>query len=199
MQGTDKKTKELTMLAILVALVIVLQTVSNYVSVGVVKITLTLVPIVIGGILLGPKAGAILGGSFGLIVAFFVITGLDAWSHDSMFVYRPFVTIILCILKGTLAGFVPALIYKAMPKKHPVLSSFVAAVSAPLVNTAVFLAGVLLFYREKFTEWGSEQFANIFLFLIIGFCGLNFIFEFTTSAVLSPAITTIVRAARKSR
>ena len=57
----------LTSLAILAALVVVLQTVASGIRIGPVPISLTLVPIVVGAILFGPGAGAGLGFVFGLV------------------------------------------------------------------------------------------------------------------------------------
>ena len=54
----------LTSLALLAALVVVLQTIATGIKIGPVPISLTLVPIVVGAILFGPGAGAFLGGVF---------------------------------------------------------------------------------------------------------------------------------------
>ena len=53
--------KKMVALALLAALVVVLQTVASGIKVGPIPITLTLVPIVIGAVLYGPGAGAGLG------------------------------------------------------------------------------------------------------------------------------------------
>ena len=65
----------LTALAILTALVIVLQTVASGIRIGPIPISLTLVPIVVGAVLLGPAAGAGLGAVFGLIAGYFGAMG----------------------------------------------------------------------------------------------------------------------------
>ena len=57
----------LTSLALLAALVVVLQTVASGIRIGPVPISLTLVPIVVGAILFGPGAGAGLGAVFGIV------------------------------------------------------------------------------------------------------------------------------------
>ena len=57
----------LTSLALLAALVVVLQTVASGIRIGPVPISLTLVPIVVGAILFGPGAGAGLGAVFGVV------------------------------------------------------------------------------------------------------------------------------------
>ena len=66
--SAKKRTLELVQLALLIALVVALQIVSALIPPigGMVSITLTLIPVVVGGILLGKKAGAILGFAFGL-------------------------------------------------------------------------------------------------------------------------------------
>ena len=57
-------------LALLAALVVVLQTVASSIKFGPIPITLTLVPIVIGAILYGPSAGALLGAISGLLKSY---------------------------------------------------------------------------------------------------------------------------------
>ena len=52
------KTRRMAGLSILTALVVVLQVVATFVKIGAFPVTLTLVPIVIGGALYGRKAGA---------------------------------------------------------------------------------------------------------------------------------------------
>lgn len=59
--------RNITFLAVLLALVIVLQIFGGYIKIGPVNFTLTLVPIVLGAVMLGPLAGLILGFAFGLI------------------------------------------------------------------------------------------------------------------------------------
>ena len=68
--SAKQKTLRTVQLGLLVALVVALQVVSALIPPigGMVSITLTLIPVVVGGILLGKRAGAILGFTFGLIV-----------------------------------------------------------------------------------------------------------------------------------
>ena len=203
MQRNNDKIKELTMLAVLSALVIVLQSLSAFgvLKVGVFSITLTLVPIVVGGIMLGPRDGAILGFVFGIMVCIFSVTGVDVGGLMVFQANAP-VAWCICLLKGVAAGFIPAIVYKALPKKLPVLDAFIAAILAPIANTGVFIAGMLLFFRPLLEGWksGSAQASDsMLLYLILGLCGVNFIIEFAVNAVLAPAIATIVKAAKKVR
>ena len=53
--------KRLVGISILTALVVVLQLLGNYITIGTVNITLALIPIAVGAILYGPVAGLFLG------------------------------------------------------------------------------------------------------------------------------------------
>lgn len=64
-------------IAVLAALVVVLQLLSSVIKIGTVSITLTLIPIVVGAAFYGPGAGAILGTVFGLVVYINSATGAD--------------------------------------------------------------------------------------------------------------------------
>lgn len=110
MVNTDKKVLALVFTAILAALVVVLQLVGG-IPVGPFSITLTLFPIVVGAVVLGPLPGLALGVVFGVIVSILSLTGKDPGGF-MVFQASPVLAWILCILKGALAGLMPALAYK---------------------------------------------------------------------------------------
>ena len=70
MRNTNQKILRMVQLSMLIALVVVLQIISAMIPPigGMVSITLTLVPVVVGAILFGKKGGALLGFAFGVIV-----------------------------------------------------------------------------------------------------------------------------------
>ena len=126
----------MTELALLSALVVVLQLLGTFVKIGPLPMSLVLVPIVIGACLLGIKAGAILGLVFGIVTAVMGITGADGFSLI-LFEARPFWFIVLCLLKATAAGFGAGVIYKALEnplgKNNKTLQTVIASVSAPIL------------------------------------------------------------------
>ena len=108
--------------AILLALVIVLQVFASSIPLGMVKISLTLVPIVLGGMILGPFYGGMLGLVFGVITLIAGITGADPFTAI-IFNDHPVITSLICIVKATAAGVGSAFIYKAIYKKKKYLSN----------------------------------------------------------------------------
>lgn len=145
--------KKMVALALLAALVVVLQTVASGIKVGPIPITLTLVPIVIGAVLYGPGAGAGLGAIFGLVTAIAGLTGADGGTQ-ALIQANAFWTLATCIVKATAAGWVAGLVYRAL-RKHQTLGCVAAAISAPVVNTGLFLLAMTTVLRPSLEAWAG--------------------------------------------
>jgi len=209
------QTRKIALLGLFTALIIILQLAGSFIKFGPFSVTLVLIPLAIGAILEGPKAGAYLGGIFGLAVFL---------SGDAALFYAVNIpaTIALVMLKGVLAGLVAGWVYKLLQKHSSTAASIAAAVVCPVVNTGVFLLGCLTFFRPTMERWalavpeavekGFVKYVqvfneagqlvevpqvNILLFLIVGVIGLNFVFELLVNLVLSPVIVRIVEMGKK--
>ncbi len=190
------KTKKLTELTMLAAIVVVLTIFSTFIKFGPFSITLALVPIIIGGVLYGAEGGALLGFVFSLVV---LITGLFGWDGGTVMMLigiRPLAAILICLLKGTLAGWVAALVYRAVAKKNGKLAVVLASIVCPVVNTGVFIAGMLLFFTSTLESWASGQ--GVFYFIIFGLTGINFVVELLSTLALSSVVTAIIKYRKKS-
>lgn len=186
----------ITRLAILLALVIVLQIFGSYIRIGAVNLSLVLIPVVFGGMILGPLAGTFLGFAFGMVTLVAGITGADGFTNV-LFTAHPFWTAVICLGKATAAGVLPAIIYKAIAKKNGTAATFVASAAAPVINTGLFIIGVLLFVSDTVTE----NFVNgttLMYFLIIGCAGINFLVELLLNLFLTPALIRVSRAIEKT-
>ena len=140
-------TRTLAGVALFTALVFALQFMGAAIRFGPFSITLTLIPIVVGAALYGSWAGAWLGFVFSMVVLF---TDTAAFMPIS-----PLGTILTVLVKGTAAGFFAGLVYRAFEKKNGWLAAVAAAVTAPVVNTGLFLLGCVLFFLPTITEWGK--------------------------------------------
>ena len=112
----------MTELALLTAIVILMAyTPLGYLKVGAVSITFIVVPVAVGAVLLGVKAGAFLGLVFGL-TSLAQCFGMDAFG-TMIFNAKPVATAVCCIVPRILVGVVPALVFMGMSKvckKRPV-------------------------------------------------------------------------------
>lgn len=189
--SSHAKTLRMVQIALFAALVAVLQVLSTVLPTPYVKITLTMIPVVLGGVYFGKKAGAFLGAVFGLVVAAFTVSGFDIGAH-MMFQARPFLTVFICFAKGMLAGWVSGLIFELMQKvsSRP-FSILWAAGAAPIVNTAFFCVFLFAFYPEILQSWAGGT--NVWLYMLTGLVGINFVVEFLLNIILCPVIGTKVK------
>ena len=202
-RSQKQKTLFMVQLSMLVALVVVLQLVSAIIPPigGMVSITLTLVPVVVGAILFGVKGGFILGFTFGAIVLINCITALDP-GGNILWSANPFFTALICFVKGIAAGVIPAVLYSAVKGKGERIgegrkfgASLVAALSAPIANTGLFVCGMLLFFTDTLRAWAGDK--DIITYILVGLAGINFLVEFLINIVLTPAIARIAEVVGK--
>lgn len=198
MESTRKKTRKLTYIAFLSALIVVLQLLTYFIKAGPFNMSFVLIPIVLGGMLFGPGAGAFLGGVFGAVVVVVSIAGLDV-GGNMVFAANPFLCVVLCMLKGIAAGWVSALVFKALDGKINHLAAIaIAAGIAPICNTGIFIVGMLLFFRDVLSAWSGGT--DLLVYVITGIAGINFIVEFLLNVIVAPLIVPPVEnAVKKSK
>lgn len=184
-----EKTRRMVGLSILTALVIVLQFVAEYIKVGATPITLTLVPIVVGSALYGVRGGAWLGGVFGVVVWLMSIANIDP-TGALLWNLNPFLTTVICIGKGALAGLAAAAAYRFVARKSGIGGVFAAAVVSPIVNTGLFIVGVYVFFNDTLVSWTNGT--AMLPFIIFTLVGFNFLVELTLNIVLSSIIERII-------
>jgi len=198
-------TRKLTGLALMTAIVVILQFLGAFIRFGPFSISLVLIPIVVGAALYGVLAGAWLGLVFGIVV---LLSGDAA----AFMVINPFGTILVVLVKGIAAGLCAGLVYKAlrrvdaqivlMVKSREVwgveLAVIAAAIVAPVINTGIFLLGCLAFFLPTVTEWSVGMgFEKVGRYMIVGLVGGNFLFELLFNIILSPVIVRLIRLGGK--
>ena len=95
--------KNIAYLAALTALIVVLQAALGTIAIGPVTLNFSLIPIVLGALLLGPLAGLFLGFVCGLIVLIQVITGMNPF-YELIWAESPVVTTLTCLFKTMVAA-----------------------------------------------------------------------------------------------
>lgn len=180
---TRGDTGRLTFLAMLTALVIVLQFLGQFIRLGQFSVSLVLLPIVIGAAVCGAGGGAWLGFVFSVAV---FITG-DA----ALFLgINPIGTLITVLLKGTLAGWAAGAVYGLLKNKSRTAAVFASAVVCPVVNTGIFFAGCLVFFADALREMAGGT--DLMVFIITALIGGNFIFELVVNGVLGTAVVRLL-------
>lgn len=188
-------TKTLTGISILAAIVVVLTILCTFIKFGPFSITLALAPIIIGSALYGKKAGAVLGGVFGLVVIITGLLGFDGGTVLYLCSQNAIATVLICLVKGAAAGYVAGLVYELLAKKNLKFGVVVAGIVCPVVNTGLFIIGMLVFFFEILNSWAGG--ANLIYYLIVGLTGINFVIELGVNLILSSAIVRIIKVGKK--
>lgn len=193
MNTSVMKTKTITGMAVLTAIVVVLQVLSVIIPpIGVFRINLVLAPIIVGAALYGCWAGGWLGFVFGIVV---LLTDAGVFLGISV----PG-TIITCLLKGILSGVAAGAVYRLLARKNALAATIVAGICAAVANTGVFLLGCCVFFYDTVAAWGQAAgFSNTGLYMLVGFVGVNFLVELGVNLILSSATTRIVTLQKKTR
>ncbi len=186
--------RRLVTAAILSALVVVLQLFASAIPISGVSLSFVLVPIVIGGAILGVGYGTFLGLVFGAVVA--IAAPQTDMLTRMMFGFNPYMTVALCLYKAIAAGLLAALAYKLARKiLNDTVATIIAAAVCPIVNTGLFFATVLTVFSGTINQFaGENSMAVTALIGIIVTC--NFIPELILNVVLCPVIK---KALTKSR
>lgn len=194
MNKEHSNTQRLAVLAVLTAIVIILQ-VAVVIPLGPFTVTLTMLPIIIGAILYGPMGGAILGAAFGIVVSIQVVTGAAGAFSTAMLEFQPAATILVCLLKGIAAGAAAGAFFRLFRRRSFYLGVVMAAVIAPVINTGIFSIACLTIFRSLIENALGTSGNLLFVFLTT-FIGLNFLVEFGVNVALTPVVMRILRAVK---
>ncbi len=134
-----KKTKDLTAMAMLCAITMVLAIVPNIgiIQIGIVSLTVLHIPVIIGANMYGVKGGLILGTVFGLS-SLFVAATRGATPVDLMFV-NPLVSVLPRMLFGLISGLLSSLNKNKKTWINAVTSFVSTIIHSFLVYTAIYL------------------------------------------------------------
>ena len=180
--------------AILLALTVVLQVWGSAVRIGANTVNLSLIPVVLAAILLGPLAGAVMGFASAAVILIYVVLGTEPLSF-MMFQDHPFITVALILIK-TAAGFVAGILFQLISRKNAYVATFAAAAAAPVVNTGLYILGALLM-SDTIAASGFADGMSAIYFLVVVAAGVNFLIEFAANMVASPAIFSVIKVIRK--
>ena len=169
-------TKTIVITGLLLALEIIFQLIGNYLQIGPANINISLVPVVIAGFVGGPISAAILGFFNGIMAL------LSPSTIGFFMPMSPVGTVVVCLLKCTVAGVISSLVYHAIKNKH--FATPIASALVPIINTGLFILGSFIFFKDWIFADGRDA-IGAWGFIIIGVVGWNFLIELGTTLVLS--------------
>ena len=187
MSSTNTKVREITLTAILAAIILLMAfTPLGYLRVGPVSITFLVIPVVIGGMTLGPVRGGFLGAVFGATSLAQCFMG-EAFGA-ALLSLNPLATVIACFIPRILIGVVAGVLFPTLQKltKNNPISFIGTAIAGTLTNTVLFVGLVVLFFKN--TYFGGSPFFTIF----VGFFSVNVAVELIVGIVVSAALSAVL-------
>ena len=188
--------RDLTTLGLLTGILLVMSfTPLGYFHTFGLDISLMMIPVGIGAMLMGPKAGAWLGFVFGATSFYQAMTGASPFSAMQLNIspLGPFVT---CIPTRRLMGFLTGVIFLAAQKldKKKTVCFFVGGFFAAFLNTLFFMSTLLLcFWNTDYIQGFNQAFGNVnpFVFVVL-FVGINGALEMPASCIAGGIVSKAV-------
>ena len=162
-----------------------------------IQITLIVIPVAVGSIILGPKAGAFLGLVFGLTSFANAFGNAMGMMFLQTSVLR---TMVLLIGNRILVGLIPGLLYQVFRKspKTRTLGAAVCSFLTPVTNTVLYIVGNWLMFRN--TWLGSSLTADYngnggisLLGFMLAMVAVNGISEAIASTIIGTAVCTALQ------
>ena len=191
------KVGQMTLLAMMIALLVVLALVNIPMPTGL-SITFNMIPVAISAMAMGVPGGAVVGGAFGLI-SFLQCFGIIGSSPlgAALVSYSPILMFVQRLVSRLLVGVLAGLIFGGMKRtKAPFyVKGLVTGFSAAFFNTLFFMTLLVLFFgwtyelRDGIASKGA-------LMYIITSVGINAVVEMAVASVVTGAAGTALHKAR---
>lgn len=209
MAFNDTRTKTLTRLAILIAIILILNFTPflGYIPLGFTRATIIHIPVIIGSIILGPKSGAFLGFVFGLTSLY---TNTVSPTLTS-FTFTPFYSfgvasgnlwslwsLVICFVPRILVGVVPHYVCKlaAKMKINNKIAYTLAGLFGSLTNTLLVMNMIYLFFGETYAA-AKDVAASALYSAISSIIFINGIPEAIVAAILTVAVVSALKIRRR--
>lgn len=148
--NVNPKVGKLVRMSVLVAIIFLLTfTPLGYLVIGPIAATTIQMPVIIGAVLMGPSAGAVLGGFFGLSALIKVITmpGADMVA-TAILGYNPFLYVVIAMVPRILMGLLSGLLAKGLKKtkrdKSGLIGYGITGFAGSMMNTVLYLGSLWL-------------------------------------------------------
>ena len=191
------KVARMTLLAMLVAILIVLAYVNIPMPMGL-SITFNMIPVAIAAIAMGLRGGMIVGGAFGLIsfLQCFGICGTSALGAALVNV-SPVLMFVQRFVSRLMVGVLSALVYKRMCNtKAPLyVRGAVTGFSAAFFNTLFFMTLLVLFFGHTDKLAGPIAEKGVLMYIITS-VGINAVVEMAVAALVTGAACAALKKAR---
>ena len=191
---TTKKIKYFTLLAFFTTIQVVLTfTPLGFLRIGPISATTLHIPVILAGMLLGPKCGAIIGGLFGFCS---FINATIAPTLTS-FLFTPFYqvgnisgnycSLLIVFIPRILLGYISGKMFEQLKIKNLTTKLIITASISTFIHTTMVLAMIYIFFYEEYAMVIGIS-GNMLLTMLVGIVLTNGVFEMILAAVIDSSL-----------
>ena len=180
-------------MALLTAAIFVLQFIT--VPLGAITVSLSMVPLAVAAITMGPVYGLACGAIWGLASLLKALLGSSGMT-SVLFNMNPILTIILCFVPRMVDGYLLGYVYKLFRKFTNVLvSGCLTGFFSALFNTILFMSTLVLLFGN--TDYVVEMMAGrtVIIFILSIVAG-NAVFEMIVASIVTGPIAQALYSAK---
>lgn len=184
------KSKELTQLAMLIAITILLGIIPNIgiIQIGVISLTILHIPVIIAGYLMGVKGGLVVGLCFGLTSLY--VASTRAFSPVDLLFVNPLISVLPRTIFGIISGY---LCNKFLKKDNVVYYGVTGFVSTLIHSLLVYIALYIWGQKTLNIDLGVTSFFKY----IVGAISINSLIEAVVAGALCIMIMKGLKHIRK--
>jgi uncharacterized membrane protein len=192
--NTHTRVGYITRMGALLAIIIILTAFNiGNIPIGPVVATIYQVPVIVGAVILGPSAGSVLGGVWGVFSFILALTGntTDVVALATI-QQSPFIYFIISFVPRLLTGLLPGLLFKLLTrieffKNIRFITCGITGAVGSLVNTILYLGALYLLIRELLASLFNIEIGAVGA-MVMGVAMTNGLVEAAVSFVLVAAI-----------
>ena len=188
----NERTKKLTLTAMFIAIELLLYMVPflGFIPIGPINATTLHIPVIIAGIILGKKRGALLGLVFGLAS----ITNATINVTPGSFLFSPFVSgnvmsAFIAIVPRITLGYVAGYLFELFQKVRPNLGFNIPAVAllSSFIHSVFVLGSIYVLYSQAYADLYGVSIGSL-LPIIFGILTTNSVVEAIVGAIIATLV-----------
>ncbi len=194
--NNGKKIRELALTGFFIALQIVMTaTQIGYIPIGPINVTTMHIPVILAGIFLGSRYGAVVG----FVVGLTSMLRATFMPGITSFIFSPFITVggisgnfaslIICFVPRILLGWMSGKLFRLLRRRgvHDLLSCAIAAALSTITHTLLVMGMTWLFFGPSYAQALNIPVEGIGA-VILGVITSNGLMETIAAAIIVPAL-----------
>lgn len=190
--GGKLSVKDLTTTGMMIGIILLMSfTPLGFLRTAGLEVSLITIPVAIGAMIIGPRAGLLLGTVFGL-TSFYQCFGMSPFGAALLGI-NPFLTFLVCVPTRALMGWLTGILFKGIEKldRSKTVCFFIGGLIAAILNTLLFMGALMLFFwNTDYIQSINASIGNLSIFaFVLTFVGVNGLLEMPATCIVGGVVS----------